>query len=137
MLWHLVALGWLSASARICNLEDLCVRLVSLCSLMKALVRQVRVSVYGRSLCAQKPAFFSYGFIFRRAPQPARGASDDRFDSDTRQPTARCAAAVALRLCNRYWKNYLHILPCSITLVTLRCELIRRPRLALWPLGAP
>ena len=29
------------------------------------------------------------------------------------------------------------ILPCAITLVTLRCELISRPRLALWPLGAP
>ena len=29
------------------------------------------------------------------------------------------------------------VLPCSITLVTLRCELISRPRLALWPLGAP
>ena len=30
-----------------------------------------------------------------------------------------------------------YVLPCAITLVTLRCELIRRPRLALWPLGAP
>eukprot|EP00964_Phaeocystis_antarctica_P064358 scaffold38699_cov38-Phaeocystis_antarctica.AAC.1 len=31
----------------------------------------------------------------------------------------------------------LGLLPCVIKLVTLRCGLISRPRLALWPLGAP
>ena len=48
-----------------------------------------------------------------------------------------CTVVLPERAGNVSARSPLYILPCYITLVTLRCGLISRPRLAPWPLGAP